>query len=220
MVVSWKLTPFLVFLRVFSCCLEYKFKEANLGLQDILDKIKAETELKKQEILGKANAERDKILKEAEERAKEILKKAEEEKQKRVKQRVNALIADYVIESNIRLEQVKREALDRLYGEVLKEVKTDQEKYKSLILYLFGSVGLDGNEEIFVGEGEKFITKAFIDDLNKKNNWNLTLSNKNVKIQGGFIAKGKKSRIDASLEKIMEILQEETEVQVSEMLFK
>jgi len=191
-----------------------------LGLQDILDKIKAETELKKQEILGKANAERDKILKEAEERAKEILKKAEEEKQKRVKQRVNALIADYVIESNIRLEQVKREALDRLYGEVLKEVKTDQEKYKSLILYLFGSVGLDGNEEIFVGEGEKFITKAFIDDLNKKNNWNLTLSNKNVKIQGGFIAKGKKSRIDASLEKIMEILQEETEVQVSEMLFK
>jgi len=85
---------------------------------------------------------------------------------------------------------------------------------------LFGSVGLDGNEEIFVGEGEKFITKAFIDDLNKKNNWNLTLSNKNVKIQGGFIAKGKKSRIDASLEKIMEILQEETEVQVSEMLFK
>jgi len=200
--------------------LEYKFKEANLGLQDILDKIKAETELKKQEILGKANAERDKILKEAEERAKEILKKAEEEKQKRVKQRVNALIADYVIESNIRLEQVKREALDRLYGEVLKEVKTDQEKYKSLILYLFGSVGLDGNEEIFVGEGEKFITKAFIDDLNKKNNWNLTLSNKNVKIQGGFIAKGKKSRIDASLEKIMEILQEETEVQVSEMLFK
>ncbi|HOK23521.1 MAG TPA: V-type ATP synthase subunit E [Candidatus Hydrothermia bacterium] len=191
-----------------------------MGLQDILDKIKAETELKKQEILGKANAERDKILKEAEERAKEILKKAEEEKQKRVKQRVNALIADYVIESNIRLEQVKREALDRLYGEVLKEVKTDQEKYKSLILYLFGSVGLDGNEEIFVGEGEKFITKAFIDDLNKKNNWNLTLSNKNVKIQGGFIAKGKKSRIDASLEKIMEILQEETEVQVSEMLFK
>lgn len=191
-----------------------------MGLQDILDKIKAETELKKQEILGKANAERDKILKEAEERAKEILKNAEEEKQKRVKQRVNALIADYVIESNIRLEQVKREALDRLYGEVLKEVKTDQEKYKSLILYLFGSVGLDGNEEIFVGEGEKFITKAFIDDLNKKNNWNLTLSNKNVKIQGGFIAKGKKSRIDASLEKIMEILQEETEVQVSEMLFK
>jgi vacuolar-type H+-ATPase subunit E/Vma4 len=190
-----------------------------LGLQEIINKIKEETELKRQEILDKAIAERDRILKEAEERSKEILKKSEEEKQKRVNQRLNALIADYVIKSNIALSESKREILSGVYKEALRRVREDSRIYESIVKFLFDSLNLGGDEEIVISEDETLITSDFIDKINRDKGWNLKLSQKRANIEGGFLAIGSKIRVDASLEKIMEILQEETEVHVSKILF-
>ncbi len=190
-----------------------------MGLQEIINKIKEETELKRQEILDKAIAERDRILKEAEERSKEILKKSEEEKQKRVNQRLNALIADYVIKSNIALSESKREILSGVYKEALRRVREDSRIYESIVKFLFDSLNLGGDEEIVISEDETLITSDFIDKINRDKGWNLKLSQKRANIEGGFLAIGSKIRVDASLEKIMEILQEETEVHVSKILF-
>lgn len=190
-----------------------------MGLQEIINKIKEETELKRQEILDKAIAERDRILKEAEERSKEILKKGEEEKQKRVNQRLNALIADYVIKSNIALSESKREILSGVYKEALRRVREDSRIYESIVKFLFDSLNLGGDEEIVISEDETLITSDFIDKINRDKGWNLKLSQKRANIEGGFLAIGSKIRVDASLEKIMEILQEETEVHVSKILF-
>jgi V/A-type H+-transporting ATPase subunit E len=190
-----------------------------LGLQEILNKIKEEADLKRREILDKAISERDRILQDADNRVKEILAKAQQEKEKLVIQRLNALIADYEIRSNVEIAKVKRDILKELYGKVQRHILEDKGIYSEIVKRLFEIVELNGDEEIFVSENESVITKDFIEKLNKEKGWNLRISEKPVKISGGFIARGSHSTIDASIEKLMEILQEETEVHVSNILF-
>jgi V/A-type H+-transporting ATPase subunit E len=190
-----------------------------LGLQEILNKIKEEADLKRREILDKAISERDRILQDADNRVKEILAKAQQEKEKLVIQRLNALIADYEIRSNVEIAKVKRDILKEIYGKVQRHILEDKGIYSEIVKRLFEIVELNGDEEIFVSENESVITKDFIEKLNKEKGWNLRISEKPVKISGGFIARGSHSTIDASIEKLMEILQEETEVHVSNILF-
>uniref|UniRef100_A0A7V3NU24 V-ATPase subunit E n=1 Tax=candidate division WOR-3 bacterium TaxID=2052148 RepID=A0A7V3NU24_UNCW3 len=190
-----------------------------MGLQEILNKIKEEADLKRREILDKAISERDRILQDADNRVKEILAKAQQEKEKLVIQRLNALIADYEIRSNVEIAKVKRDILKEIYGKVQRHILEDKGIYSEIVKRLFEIVELNGDEEIFVSENESVITKDFIEKLNKEKGWNLRISEKPVKISGGFIARGSHSTIDASIEKLMEILQEETEVHVSNILF-
>jgi len=190
-----------------------------LGLQEILNKIKEEADLKRREILDKALSERDRILQDADNRVKEILAKAQQEKEKLVIQRLNALIADYEIRSNVEIAKVKRDILKEIYGKVQRHILEDKGIYREIVKRLFEIVELNGDEEIFVSENESVITKDFIEKLNREKGWNLRISEKPVKISGGFIARGSHSTIDASIEKLMEILQEETEVHVSNILF-
>ncbi len=190
-----------------------------MGLQEILNKIKEEADLKRREILDKALSERDRILQDADNRVKEILAKAQQEKEKLVIQRLNALIADYEIRSNVEIAKVKRDILKEIYGKVQRHILEDKGIYREIVKRLFEIVELNGDEEIFVSENESVITKDFIEKLNREKGWNLRISEKPVKISGGFIARGSHSTIDASIEKLMEILQEETEVHVSNILF-
>lgn len=190
-----------------------------MGLQEILNKIKEEADLKRREILDKAISERDRILQDADNRVKEILAKAQQEKEKLVIQRLNALIADYEIRSNVEIAKVKRDILKEIYGKVQRHILEDKGIYSEIVKRLFEIVELNGDEEIFVSENESVITKDFIEKLNREKGWNLRISEKPVKISGGFIARGSHSIIDASIEKLMEILQEETEVHVSNILF-
>lgn len=190
-----------------------------MGLQEILNKIKEEADLKRREILDKAISERDRILQDADNRVKEILAKAQQEKEKLVIQRLNALIADYEIKSNVEIAKVKRDILKEIYGKVQRHILEDKGIYSEIVKRLFEIVELNGDEEIFVSENEPVITKDFVEKLNREKGWNLRISEKPVKISGGFIARGSHSTIDASIEKLMEILQEETEVHVSNILF-
>jgi V/A-type H+-transporting ATPase subunit E len=190
-----------------------------LGLKEILNKIKEEADLKRREILDKAISERDRILQDADNRVKEILAKAQQEKEKLVIQRLNALIADYEIRSNVEIAKVKRDILKEIYAKVQRHILEDKGIYREIVKRLFEIVELNGDEEIFVSENESVITNDFIEKLNREKGWNLRISEKPVKISGGFIARGSHSTIDASIEKLMEILQEETEVHVSNILF-
>ena len=190
-----------------------------MGLQEILNKIKEEADLKRREILDKAISERERILQDADNRVKEILAKAQQEKEKLVIQRLNALIADYEIRSNVEIAKVKKDILKEIYGKVQRHILEDKGIYSEIVKRLIEIVELNGDEEIFVSENESVITKDFIEKLNKEKGWNLRISEKPVKISGGFIARGSHSTIDASIEKLMEILQEETEVHVSNILF-
>uniref|UniRef100_A0A7V3ZZJ7 V-type proton ATPase subunit E n=1 Tax=candidate division WOR-3 bacterium TaxID=2052148 RepID=A0A7V3ZZJ7_UNCW3 len=190
-----------------------------MGLQEILNKIKEETELKRRGILDRAIAERERILKEADARVEEILHKAQQEKEKLVIQKLNALIADYEIKSNVEIAKIKREILKRVYEKVQRYIIENKQIYSEIVRKLFELVELNGDEEIFVQEGESVINRDFIDQINREKGWKLKLSENPVRISGGFIAKGPNSVIDASIEKLIEILQEETEVHVSNILF-
>ncbi|MDI6850658.1 MAG: V-type ATP synthase subunit E [bacterium] len=190
-----------------------------MGLQEIINKIKEETELKRREILDRAIAERERILKEADARVEEIQRKAQQEKEKLVIQKLNALIADYEIKSNVEIAKIKREILKGVYDKVQRYIIENKQIYSEIVKKLFELVELNGDEEIFVSESESVISRDFIEQMNREKGWKLKLSEKPVKINGGFLAKGPKSVIDASIEKLIEVLQEETEVHVSNILF-
>ncbi len=191
-----------------------------MGLKEILERIREETELKRQEIIDRAVSERDRILKDAEDKAKEILTKAEEEKVKLLEQKVNSLVAEHTIKLNIQLSAEKRKILDDVYKRAMEKVKNDKKTYASIISYLFESLELKGNEKIYVGEEEEVVNNEFIDFLNKTKGWNLEFAGKRPEIRDGFLAVGEKSYIDASFVKLLEILKEETEVHLSKILFE
>jgi len=109
--------------------------------------------------------------------------------------------------------------LKRVYEKVQRYIIENKQIYSEIVRKLFELVELNGDEEIFVQEGESVINRDFIDQINREKGWKLKLSENPVRISGGFIAKGPNSVIDASIEKLIEILQEETEVHVSNILF-
>lgn len=191
-----------------------------MGLKEILERIREETELKRQEIIDRAVSERDRILKDAEAKAKEILTKAEEERVKLLEQKINSIVAEHTIKLNIQLSAEKRKILDDVYKRAMEKVKSDKKTYASIISYLFESLELKGNEKIYVGEEEEVVNKEFVDSLNKTKGWNLEFAGKRTEIHGGFLAVGEKSYIDASFVKLVEILKEETEVHLSKILFE
>lgn len=190
-----------------------------MGLQEILLKIEQETEQRKKEILEQAEKERERIIAEAKKKAEEIIDKAKEEKDKLVKQKVNALVADYVIQWNIEITKAKREILEEIYNSVLEKIRKDPNLYREVINYLFEVLPLKGDEEIYIGEDEKVINEEFIRELNNRKGTNLKLAQKRVNLRGGFLAVGKMTNVDASLGKFMEIVRDETEVHVSKILF-
>ncbi len=191
-----------------------------MGLKEILERIREETELKRQEIIDRAVSERDRILKDAEAKAKEILTKAEEERVKLLEQKINSIVAEHTIKLNIQLSAEKRKILDDVYKRAMEKVKSDKKTYASIISYLFESLELKGNEKIYVGEEEEVVNKEFVDSLNKTKGWNLEFAGKRPEIHGGFLVVGEKSYIDASFVKLVEILKEETEVHLSKILFE
>jgi len=183
-----------------------------------------------QKILDDAKKESAKIIKEAEKKRKEIeketkreMKKLTEETDKKMKEReereYERLIGLKEIEQRKALLEYKHNLMSRLFKEVRAEILKG-DRYPKLIESLFKMSVESGREEVLVGKDEKFITKEFIDKLNKDKNWHLKLSDERIPIKGGFILKSEKTRIDASIETIIREKKELLEVTLVDMLFK
>lgn len=189
-----------------------------MALERIIEKIKKDAAKKRKEIIGEAEKKREEILKEAQKKSAEILKKAEEEKEKIKEARVRSIIGAKKIELNAQLLKKKREILDEVYKEAFSNLRRS-EHYLDLVKFLLELLVERGDEEIILPKNDERITRDFIAKLNREKKWNLKISEKTAEIEGGFLLRSEKREIDASMPRIMEILKEETEVEVSKILF-
>ena len=189
-----------------------------MALERIIEKIKKDAEKKRKEIIGEAEKKREEILKESRKKSEEILKRAEEEKEKLKEARVRSFIGAKKIELNAQLLKKKREILDEVYKEAFSSLR-GSEHYLELIKFLLDLLVEKGDEEIILPKNDERITKDFIAKINREKKWNLRISERTADIEGGFLLKSEKREIDASMPRIMEILKEETEVEVSKILF-
>ncbi|MEA3432488.1 MAG: V-type ATP synthase subunit E family protein [candidate division WOR-3 bacterium] len=183
-----------------------------------------------QKILDDAKKEGAKIIKEAEKKRKEIeeetereMKKLTEETDKKMKEREEREYERWIslkeVEQRKALLEYKHNLMSKLFKEVRAEILKG-DRYHKLIESLFKMSVESGREEVLVGKDEKFITKEFIDKLNKDKNWHLKLSDERIPIKGGFVLKSEKTRIDASIETIIREKKELLEVTLVDILFK
>lgn len=185
-----------------------------MALEDILKKIKKETEEK---------------IKKIEEEAKEEIKKIEENYHKKIEMKKNEILSEVKEEVNKKIRQAqinisletknlillkKQEILENLYQEVLNDLSNLNEKdYLKLISLLIKKCPEKG--EIIPAQGKEEITQRAILESKK----NLTLSDKSLPIKGGFVFSSENLEIDNSFENLIKIVREKTEIEVAKILF-
>lgn len=185
-----------------------------MALDDILKKIKKETEEKIKRIKEEARGEIDKIEKkyqtEVEIKKNQILTRVKEEIEKKIKQKQIKVSLET---KNLVLNK-KQEILENLYREVLNDLSDlDDEDYLKLILILIKKCPDDG--EIIPAKGREKITLRAISESRK----NYILSKKSLPMKGGFIFSSQNLEIDNSFENLVKIIREKTEIEVAKILF-
>ncbi len=197
-----------------------------MSLEKIVERIERESQNIGAQILKEGRDKEKEIIelahKEAGERHNEIIKKAEE-KAFAVK---NNMLAQARLEQRKAVLKTKQEILSHLYQGIFKEIiSLPVESYQKLINKIILDTVESGEGEIFISPNDKErITAEFILGVNKelkkrKKKGELKLFSQQVSIEGGFILRQGKTEIDNSFNTLHRVVREETEEEVTRILF-
>lgn len=196
------------------------------NLNNITSKILKDAEEKSENIISKANAEKDitisKKVNSAKELANEIVKKAEIEAKSRKERIVSA--------AELKVRNNKLSAKQEIISEVFKKsidnlCSMSKEDFKNFVETSILSIGVDGDETLILNEnGIKVIDEAFIKELNSKLNakginGNIKLSSKTREFRGGYILEKNGIEINNTYEALVSSLRDELESEVAGVLF-
>ena len=196
------------------------------NLNNITSKILKDAEEKSENIISKANAEKDitisKKVNSAKELANEIVKKAEIEAKSRKERIVSA--------AELKVRNNKLSAKQEIISEVFKKsidnlCSMSKEDFKNFVETSILSIGVDGDETLILNEnGIKVIDEAFIKELNSKLNakginGNIKLSSKIREFRGGYILEKNGIEINNTYEALVSSLRDELESEVAGVLF-
>lgn len=185
-----------------------------MALEDILKKIKKESEGEIKIIKEESQKEIEKIEKkykeEIEKKKKKILELAEEKANKKIK---HSQIKLSLETKNLILAK-KQEILDGLYQGILEDLsKLKDEEYFKLILNLIKECPRNG--EIIPAQNREKITEKAIREAKKE----CILSKNSLPIKGGFIFSSENLEIDNSFENLVKEIKEKTLMEVAKILF-
>jgi len=194
---------------------ELKFlNNFGMALEDILKKIKKETDNQIRKIWEKTDEEMRKIEEKYEEeinkKRSKILELAKEEAKKKIR---HSQIKLSLETKNLILAK-KQEILEEVYQEVLDKFSKLQDKdYLRLILNLIKICPENG--EIIPARGREEITQKAILASKRK----YILAKRSLPIKGGFIFSSKDLEIDNSFETLIKTIREKTEIKIAKILF-
>jgi V/A-type H+-transporting ATPase subunit E len=185
-------------------------------------------ELIRERILSDAQKEAEDILKNAEEKATAIIAAAElraqkekDETEKEVKEKSDSVYekraAAARLESSKILLAQKRNVIDSVYAFALERlVSLDKEQVVALSERLLEKFAEDG-DEIFFAENFKYAKEVAL--LPVVNERNLIVSKDRVKIDGGFVLKGKKADKDLSYGALLKADRDEYQAELAREIF-
>lgn len=191
------------------------------NVKNITSKILKDAEAGKENILATAEEEKNKILSKkvssANEIAQEILEKAEVEAKSK-KERVISSAKLKVRNSKL---AAKQEIIDEVFEKSIDELtKLSKEDFLNFVKNTIVSMNLSGKQTLILNEeGLKFVDTAFIDELNKSVNAQITLSETAGNFKGGFILENNGIEINSTYEALVSSLRDELEFEVAKVLF-
>jgi len=197
-----------------------------MTIKDISKKIISDAKIKADKIIAKAEDNANNITnkgrKEADNIKKTILYKINQEAS--LKKNKILTEANLGVKKTILLE--KQKIMEDVFGNALESIlKLGNKDYQSFIKKLILDNIEKGDETIFIGSSDKNrISKDFIEDINKelkakgKKN-ELRLSTSYFPIKGGIIIGSGAIRKNVSLELLLKNVREESETQISKILF-
>lgn len=186
-----------------------------MSLTDILKTIKSEAETEAQKIKEEAEIEIDELKKQlankiAQEQTK-LLANFRVAMEKKVKQ------AKFAKESALKtlILKKKREILNRVYDKVIEKIIGDDKVYASVIKKATEQLPKVDNAEIVLASGNPERTKKALGALRLK----CKISDDTVETKGGFVLRSETLEIDNTIGALVEQIRDETEIEVSQILF-
>ncbi|MGI6442286.1 MAG: hypothetical protein GXZ13_04480 [Synergistaceae bacterium] len=191
-----------------------------MSLAQLTEKIKNDAYREAEEVLAKARSKASEIIEHANKEnaaVKESFEKRFEEEMPKIFKR-REIVANIDVKKRKLLS--KRTLIQDVFDEALNKMKAfNKEDYLELCNSLLKKSVVTGDEEVLIGENEKFVDEAWINAYNKKNNTNLILSKEIANISGGFILKRDKIRTNCSWDMLIQVAQEKKESEVVKRLF-
>ena len=191
------------------------------NVKNITSKILKDAEAGKENILATAEEEKNKILSKkissANEIAQEILEKAEVE----AKSKKERVISSAKLKVRNNKLAAKQEIIDEVFEKSIDELtKLSKEDFLNFVKNTIVSMNLSGKQTLILNEeGLKFVDTAFIDELNKSVNAQITLSETAGNFKGGFILENNGIEINSTYEALVSSLRDELEFEVAKVLF-
>ena len=193
-----------------------------MNAEQVIDKILSEAKQKAEALLEEA---RQKIA-EQNARQQEQLNDFQAKSQTAAEQagvdRKDRILAGARMDIRKQMLAAKVQMLDELFALAHKKITTmPDEDYRSLMMKLLLRTVQAGNEEVIVGKAETRINQDFIKKANSQlpGRGNLRLSDEWADIEGGFLLKMGKVKLNVSTEVLIEQVREELEPQLVQDLF-
>ena len=197
-----------------------------MTIKDINNKIISDARIQAENIIAQAEDNENNIIKKGEKEADNIknviLYKYNQEAS--LKKSKILTEANLDVKKTILLE--KQRIMEDVFGNALENIlKLGNKDYQNFIKKLILDNIEKGDETIFIGNSDKNrISKDFIEDINKElkakgKNGELKLSDSYLPIKGGIIIGSGAIRKNVSLELLLKNVREESEMQISKILF-
>jgi len=188
-------------------------------------------------IISDARIQAEKIIAQAEVNANNIIKKGEKEADNikiiisyKNKQEAYLKKSKILTEANLEAKKTilleKQKIIEDVFGKALESIlKLSDKEYHHFIKKLILDNIEIGDETIFIGSSDqRKISKNFIEDINKEleakgKKGELKLSASYLPLKGGVIIGSGKIRKNISLELLLKDVREESEMQISKILF-
>ena len=144
-----------------------------MSLAQLTEKIKNDAYREAEEVLAKARSKASEIIEHANKEnaaVKESFEKRFEEEMPKIFKR-REIVANIDVKKRKLLS--KRTLIQDVFDEALNKMKAfNKEDYLELCNSLLKKSVVTGDEEVLIGENEKFVDEAWINAYNKKNNTN------------------------------------------------
>lgn len=194
-----------------------------MALENIIKKIKSETDGEIDSLLSEAKSQAKTITDKARSDAKD-LKVSLIEKAKTYaseEDRKVITLANLELRKNLLVE--KQNIISGIFDDVNSEILGyDTKGYQVLMKSLLLKYVQTGNEEIFISKSASMHwTADFMDDVNSSiNNGNLKIINREGNFSGGFILKEGNTELDCTLNTILRYAKERLETNIANIIFK
>ena len=190
-----------------------------------------------EKIISDAKIQADKIIAQAEDNANKITNKGRKEADNikktilhKINQEASLKKSKILTEANLGVKKTilseKQKIMEDVFDNALESIlKLSNKEYQSFIKKLILDNIEKGDETIFIGHSDKNrISKDFIEDINKElkakgKKGELKLSDSYLPIKGGIIIGSGAIRKNVSLELLLKNVREESEMQISKILF-